>query len=64
MIDADTRKAVFALHQEGMGLREISRRLRLGRNTVRRIIQEKGRMPPSGRALSRKPSRPWRKACR
>jgi transposase len=50
MIDADKRKAVFTLHQEGMGLREISQRLRLGRNSVRRIIREKGRMPASVRA--------------
>jgi transposase len=50
MIDADMRSAVFALHQEGMGPREISRRLRLGRNTVRRIIRQKGRMPASVRA--------------
>jgi transposase len=50
MIDAQKRNAVFTLHQEGMGLREISRRLRLGRNTVRRIIRQKGRMPASVRA--------------
>ena len=49
MIDADKRKAVFTLHREGMGVREISRRLRLGRNTVRRIIRQKGRMPASVR---------------
>jgi len=45
MIDADKRSAVFALHRDGMGVREISRRLRLGRNTVRRIIRSQGRMP-------------------
>jgi len=45
MIDADKRSAVFALHRDGMGVREISRRLRLGRNTVRRIIRAHGRMP-------------------
>jgi transposase len=50
MIDADKRSAIFALHQDGMGLREISRRMRLGRNTVRRIIRQQGRMPASGRA--------------
>ena len=43
MIDADKRKAVFLLHQEGMGGREIARRLGLGRNTVRRIIALGGR---------------------
>lgn len=50
MIDADKRSAVFALHREGMGAREISRRLRLGRNTVRRIIRAQGRMPAAGPA--------------
>ncbi|MFO8003818.1 helix-turn-helix domain-containing protein [Thioalkalivibrio sp.] len=50
MIDADKRSAIFALHQEGMGVREISRRLRLGRNTVRRIIRQQGRMPAPVRA--------------
>jgi transposase len=50
MIDADMRKAVFALHRGGMGLREISRRMRLGRNTVRRIIRARGQMPAVVRA--------------
>ena len=51
MIDADRRKAVFALHRDGMGVREISRRMRLGRNTVRRIIRAAGRVPASTRAV-------------
>lgn len=46
MIDADKRKAVFLLHREGMGAREISRRLGLGRNTVRRMIALEGARPP------------------
>lgn len=50
MIDADKRKAVFALHEEGMRVREISRRLRMGRNTVRRIIAEGGEMPQVSRS--------------
>ena len=49
MIDADKRKAVFLLHQEGMGVREIARRLGLGRNTVRRAIALEGAMPPATR---------------
>ena len=49
MIDVDTRKAVFALHEQGMGAREISRRLRMGRNTVRRIISAGGEMPQAPR---------------
>lgn len=46
MIAADKRKAVFLLHQEGMSVREISRRLGLGRNTARRVIALQGAMPP------------------
>lgn len=47
MITADTRKAVFLLHQEGTPIRQISRQLRLSRNAVRRIIAQAGQMPPS-----------------
>ncbi len=43
MIDADTNSAIQALHNAGMGLREISRRMHLGRNTVRRILRRQGR---------------------
>jgi hypothetical protein len=49
MIDPDKRNAVFQLHKEGMPLREISRRLRISRNTVRSIIQDEGKMPRSER---------------
>jgi transposase len=45
MIDADKRKAVFLLHQEGVSIRQISRQLRLSRNAVRRIIAQSGQMP-------------------
>jgi excisionase family DNA binding protein len=45
MIEADKRKAVFLLHQEGMSVREIARRLQLSRNTVRTMIEQKGEMP-------------------
>lgn len=48
MIELEKRKAIFLLHQEGMPLREISRRLSLGRNTVRRIIAQEGRSPARG----------------
>ena len=44
MIETDKRKAVFLLHQEGMSVREITRRLGLSRNTVRAIIAGKGVM--------------------
>jgi hypothetical protein len=52
MITADTRKAVFLLHQEGTPIRQISRQLRLSRNAVRRIIAQSGQMPASIRRSS------------
>ena len=45
MIDADKRKAVFLLHQEGMGRNQIARRLGISPNTVRGIIEQQGPMP-------------------
>jgi len=45
MIKPEKRKAIYCLHEEGMGVREIARRLRLSRNTVRAIIEQKGSMP-------------------
>src|SRR5207244_13643175 len=45
MIEADKRKAVFLLHQEGMSINEIARRLHLSRNTVCTILKQKGEMP-------------------
>ncbi|MDP2322599.1 MAG: hypothetical protein Q8N51_01035 [Gammaproteobacteria bacterium] len=45
MIAADKSKAIFLLHQEGMSIREISRRLSLNRNTVRKVIVQEGRVP-------------------
>jgi len=49
MIAADKRKAVFLLHQEGMALGEIARRLGLSRNTVREIIRQQGALPQTVR---------------
>ena len=49
MIGADKRKAVYLLHQEGMGVREIARHLNISANTVSTIINQKGRMPQSSR---------------
>lgn len=46
MIEADKRKAIYLLHQERMSIRQIARRLRVSRNTVRRVIKEQGQMPP------------------
>jgi transposase len=51
MIEADKRKAVVLLHEEGMSAREIARRLHLGRNTVNAIIAEGGQMPQVVREL-------------
>jgi transposase len=50
MIEPEMRKAVYRLHQEGMGVRELSRRLKISRNTVRAIIMQKGQVPVSERA--------------
>jgi transposase len=49
MIEADKRKAIFLLHEEGMSQREIARRLRVGRRTVRAVIAQKGQMPQTVR---------------
>jgi len=43
MIDPDMRNAIFQLHQEGMSMREISRRLHVGRNAVRAIVKQQGK---------------------
>lgn len=43
MIGPDVRNAVYQLHQAGMSLREISRRLHLSRNAVRRIVKQQGK---------------------
>jgi len=45
MIDPDKRKAIYLLHEQGMGLREIGRRLLVSVNTVSAIIVQKG-IPP------------------
>lgn len=45
MIDQDKRKAIYSLHNDGMGIREISRRLGVSRNTIRAIIVLKGNLP-------------------
>lgn len=45
MIDANKRKAIFLLHNEGMGIREISRKLKVSINTIRKIINQRGELP-------------------
>ncbi len=49
MIGPDKRKAIVTLHEEGMSLREISRRLKVSRKTVRDIIQHGGAVPDTVR---------------
>jgi transposase len=44
MIDPDKRNAIFQLHQAGMSLREISRRLHVSRNAVRAIVKQQGKI--------------------
>jgi transposase len=58
MIDADKRKAVWLLHQEGMDGRQIARRLSLGRNTVGRIIALGGALPPPAVRREKQPLDP------
>jgi transposase len=45
MIEPDKRKAIYLLHQEGMEIAEIARRLGVSPSTVAVIIQQKGVMP-------------------
>ena len=44
MIEADMRNAIYQLHQEGMSLREISRRLHVSRSAVRAIVKQQGKI--------------------
>lgn len=50
MIEADKRKAIYLLHRDGMGERQISRQLGVSRNTVRVIVDQRGAMPETCRA--------------
>ena len=49
MIDPDKRKAVYFLHKQGMGVREISRHMSISTNTVMTIIGQAGEMPETER---------------
>ncbi len=49
MISQDKRTAVFQLHRQGMGRREISRLLTISRNTISAIIKTEGRSPKTTR---------------
>jgi len=50
MIGEDRRKAIVLLHQEGMEVRAIARRLHVSRNTVRVIVEQGGGMSARERA--------------
>jgi transposase len=43
MIGPDVRNAIYQLHQAGMSLREISRRLHISRKAVRKIVKQQGK---------------------
>ncbi len=45
MIEPQKRKAIFLLHKDGMGIKDISRRLEVSRNTVRTIVKQQGNEP-------------------
>jgi transposase len=49
MIGPERRRTIFLLYEEGMGVREISRRLHVSRNAVRAIVAEKGQTPTTVR---------------
>jgi transposase len=53
-LEADKRKAIFLLHEEGMPLREIARRLHVSRNTVAVVIAQGGQLPKLVRAPKQK----------
>ena len=50
MIEADKRKAIYLLHKEGMGIREISRHMNISTNTVSTIIDQGGELPQTTRS--------------
>ena len=49
MLETDKRRAIFLLHQEGMTVSEVARRLTVSRNTVQTIIKQQGCMPQTVR---------------
>jgi transposase len=50
MIGPDKRKAIYLLHKEGMGIREISRHMNVSTNTVSTIIGQGGELPQTTRS--------------
>jgi transposase len=45
MIEPDKRKAMYLLHQSGLSVRQIARRLGVSRNTVKAVIAQQGEPP-------------------
>jgi transposase len=50
MIEAEKRKAIFLLHQEGLSDYELAGLFRVSRNTVREIVKQQGETPKSVRS--------------
>ena len=46
MMNQETTQAILSLKEKGVALREISRILRVSRNTVRRVLRGKGHESP------------------
>ena len=46
MIPYEIREAILALKEQGRALREISRALKVSRNTVRRVLRQQTPKPP------------------
>jgi transposase len=51
MIPYEIREAIQALHRQGRAIREISRALKISRNTVRRVLRQKPAKTPASSAL-------------
>jgi transposase len=49
VIEPEKRKAIYLLHKEGMGIREISRHMNISTNTVSTIIGQSGELPQTTR---------------
>ena len=50
MIEAEKRKAIFLLHQEGLSFGEIARLMSVSRSAVQAIIKQHGEMPSTVRS--------------
>lgn len=55
MLKPKERLTVFLMHEQGMSIKEIVRRVRVSRNTVRRVIKEQGLPPDQSRVRRVRP---------